>query len=68
MYWKCDIFGPQFNTKIRILLQNFKEMSTTGLPTKLYVQMDSCGRENKNQMVFGFMALLEEQDIFTEVF
>ena len=55
------------NVLLRILLRNFSEMSTTGLPAKLYVQMDNCGRENKNQMVFGFMALLVQQDIFTEV-
>ena len=56
------------NVLLRILLRNFREMSTTGLPAKLCVQMDNCGRENKNQMVFGFMALLVEQDIFTEVY
>ena len=55
------------NVLLRILLQNFKEMSTTGLPEKLCVQMDNCGRENKNLMVFRFIALLVEQDIFTEV-
>ena len=33
------------NVLLRILLQNFKEMSTTGLPEKLYVQMDNCARE-----------------------
>ena len=55
------------NVLLRILLRNFRETSTTGLPAKLCVQMDNCGRENKNQMVFGFMSLLVEQDIFTEV-
>ena len=55
------------NVLLRILLRNCGETTTTGLPAKLYVQMDNCGRENKNQMVFGFMALLVEQDIFTEV-
>ena len=31
------------------------------------MQMDNCARENKNQVVFGFMAILVEQDIFNEV-
>ena len=56
------------NVLLRILVDRFKEMSPTGLPERLYVQMDNCARENKNQMVFGFMGLLVEQDIFTEVF
>ena len=46
-----------------ILLWNSRETSTTGLPAKLCVQMDNCGRENKNQMVFWFMALLVQQNI-----
>ena len=55
------------NMLLRILVDRFKVTSTTGLPKRLYVQMDNCARENKNQMVFGFMALLVEQDIFNEV-
>ena len=47
------------NVLLRTLVDRFK---------RLYVQMDNCARENKNQMVFGFMDLLVEQDIFTEVF
>ena len=55
------------NVLLRILVDRFKETSTTGLPERLYVQMDNCARENKNQMIFGFMALHVEQNIFNEV-
>lgn len=37
------------------------------LPPKLFIQMDNCVRENKNKYVFGFLSLLVEKNIFTEV-
>ena len=37
------------------------------LPPKLMIQMDNCVRENKNKYVYGFLLLLVELNIFTEV-
>ncbi len=55
------------NVLLRILVERFRELGPVGLPERLYVQMDNCARENKNQMVFGFIGLLIEQCVFTEV-
>lgn len=38
-----------------------------GLPTRLFIQMDNCGRENKNQYVLAFLFLLVEFKVFDEV-
>ena len=37
------------------------------LPTRLFIQMDNCGRENKNQYVLAFLFLLVELKVFDEV-
>ena len=37
------------------------------LPNTLYLQMDNCWRENKNQFVLNFVALLVKLDIFVKV-
>ena len=37
------------------------------LSKKILIQMDNCVRENKNKYVFGFLSLLVEKNIFTEV-
>ena len=37
------------------------------LPTCLFIQMDNCGRENKNQYVLAFLFLLVELEVFDEV-
>ena len=37
------------------------------LPTRLFIQMDNCGRENKNQYVLAFLFLLVELEVFDEV-
>lgn len=55
------------NVLLRLLVRRFRDLATTGLPDKLYVQLDNCGRENKNQWVLAFMALLVQEDIFKEV-
>ena len=54
------------NVLLRLLLSQFKALPS--LPDKLYIQMDNCGRENKNQFVFALLALLVEKGIFHEVF
>ena len=37
------------------------------LPPVWYVQLDNCVRENKNNVVFGFFALLIEHGVFNKV-
>ena len=52
------------NILLSILLDQSKE---DGLPSTLFLQLDNCFRENKNQFVFGFLALLVQKKIFKEV-
>ncbi|XP_030853406.1 uncharacterized protein LOC105447505 isoform X3 [Strongylocentrotus purpuratus] len=54
------------NLTATILLQVLHKYSTT-LPDTLYLQMDNCGRENKNQCLLGLCALLVELDVFKKV-
>lgn len=37
------------------------------LPSKLYVQMDNCAGDNKNHVVFGFLAHLVQLGIFKRI-
>ena len=37
------------------------------LPKKLFLQMDNCVRENKNQHVMAFLSLLVQEKVFDEV-
>ncbi|KXJ07650.1 hypothetical protein AC249_AIPGENE27725 [Exaiptasia diaphana] len=39
---------------------NYRE----GLPPVLYLQMDNCGRENKNTAVLSFLGLLVQMEVF----
>jgi hypothetical protein len=39
-----------------------------GLPPILFLQMDNCGRENKNHIAIGFLAVLIELKIFKEIY
>ena len=54
------------NVLLRILVGRFR--AVTSLPDKLFVQLDNCGRENKNQFVLAFLALLVQEGIFKEVY
>lgn len=57
------------NLSINILLQILLDQSKAGgLPATLYLQLDNCFRENKNQFVFGFLGLLIHNNIFKEVY
>lgn len=53
------------NILLRLLVMKFQGLST--IPQKLFVQMDNCGRENKNQYVLAFLSLLVDMDLFQEV-
>ena len=53
------------NLTINILLQLLLQLKE--LPPVLYLQLDNCYRENKNQFLFGFLALLVHHKLFIEV-
>ena len=36
-------------------------------PKMLYLELDDCGRENKNRYVLAFLALLVEEEVFEEI-
>ena len=56
------------NLTLTCLLLTLKEIDTVRvLPKKLLIQMDNCVRENKNKYVLGFLSLLVEKNIYTEV-
>ena len=55
------------NLTINILLNILMQLSDDNLPPVLYLQLDNCYRENKNQFVFGFLALLVQLKVFKEV-
>ena len=37
------------------------------LPANLYLQLDNTTRENRNNVLFGFMASLKERDVFDKI-
>ena len=49
------------------ILMNILYMYKDSLPPVLYLQMDNCGRENKNRFVFALCALLVELGIFRKI-
>ena len=53
------------NLTIAVLATVFDQY--TPLPKKLYLQMDNCGRENKNRFVISFLCYLVELKVFDEV-
>ena len=64
-YFDFLLWPPDCNLTLFALLKTLEEMShCRTLPSKL---LDNCTRENKNKDVFGFLALLVEVGIFTEV-
>lgn len=57
------------NITLFALMKTLEEINhCRTLPGKLMIQMDNCSRENKNKYVFGFLSLLVELDIFSEVY
>ena len=54
------------NLTINVLL-NILFSQREELPDVLYIQLDNCYRENKNQFVIGFLALLVQCGVFKEV-
>jgi len=61
-------FPHDSNLTINALLHVLKEEATDNKLTEtLFIQMDNCGRENKNRYVFGFMAFLVSLGYVKEV-
>lgn len=56
------------NLTLNCLLLTLTNVATNGtLPNRLYVQLDNCARENKNQFFLGCMGVLVARDIVEEV-
>ena len=60
MQWPHDS-----NLTINIILRVLLRMDT--IPDSLYLQMDNCWRENKNQYVLVFLGVLVKLNIFKKV-
>ena len=54
------------NLTIMVLILILKRYADV-LPKVLYLQLDNCGRENKNKYVFAFLCLLVELGVFEKV-
>lgn len=65
-YFDLFQYPHDANLTINILLLELQSMGED-LPDTLYLQMDNCWRENKNQFVLNFLALLVKLDIFVKV-
>ncbi len=69
-YWSnayVDLFGwpHDANLVLNVLISVLSKREV--LPDVLYLQNDNTARENKNQYVLGFLALLVEVAVFKEV-
>ena len=67
-YFDCLQWPHDCNLTLTCILNTLSELSKhRTLPPKLLLQMDNCVRENKNKYVYGFLLLMVELNIFTEV-
>ena len=66
LYVDLKEYPHDSNLTANILLSILHRYADT-LPDVLYLQMDNCGRENKNQCILGLCALLVELDVFKKV-
>ena len=53
------------NLTMNVILSELE--ATANIPDTIYIQMDNCFKENKNQFVFGLLAVLVKLDIAKEV-
>lgn len=60
-----NLWPHDSNLTINVLLQILMQIKE--LPPVFYLQLDNCYRENKNQFLFGFLALLVHMKLFKEV-
>jgi hypothetical protein len=70
-YWVYPFFNSDSNLTCTLLL-DILTMSAKRrggiLPPVLFLQMDNCGRENKNHTVIAFLAILIELKVFKEIY
>ena len=52
---------------VQVLMNVLNENELKNLPPVLYLQLDNCGRENKNKYLLGFCALLVTKNVFKKV-
>ena len=64
-YFDLHQWPHDSNLTINILLRALTRMDK--IPDRLFLQMDNCWRENKNQYVIVFLAVLVYMDIITKV-
>lgn len=64
-YVHTEDLAKDSNLTITVILEYLKIHEE--LPPTLYLQLDNCSRENKNQYVFGFAGWLVQHDVFEQV-
>lgn len=64
-YFDLNQWPHDSNLTLNILLHVLLRMNT--IPERLYIQMDNCWRENKNQFVLVFLGVLVKLGIFKKV-
>lgn len=56
---QLPLYGHDSNTVITVLHEHLQELTEKGpLPPTLFLQFDNCFKENKNNIVFGYLAWL----------
>ena len=74
VYHHLPIFERGSNCSIEVLhrllthiyIERFKR-GKRGLPKTLWIHLDNCWRENKNQFLLAFLAELVKREVFDEV-
>jgi len=69
VYTMSDKWKSDANVTIEVLQRVLTaiEQQRGGLPSTLYVQMDNCARENKNQWVLAYLSWLVQRGVFQEI-
>ena len=69
VYTMSDKWKSDANVTIEVLQRVLTaiEQQRGGLPSTLYVQMDNCGRENKNQWVLAYLSWLVQRGVFETI-
>lgn len=69
--WVYPFFKSDSNLTCTVILNNLTAVASRRdgvLPPVLFLQMDNCGRENKNHTVFAFLASLILHQVFKEIY
>ena len=62
-----DLFQWPHDTNLTLNVLLLVLARRTSIPDVLYIQMDNCYRENKNQFVISFLAVLIKCGVFNKV-